>query len=888
MVDVRRLFAWLAALGFFGAAIGSHAQGPTNGYIDTSFTNPCLGSLSANFIPRALHVIPDGRIFVGGHFATPLACANGLARLRTNGGTDTTFTSPLGPTDFVTCFGVQSSGKVIIGGQLSQAGSLFPISRIGANGPGTLDPTFNHFTGQPLVANALAVQPDDKIVVVGAFANSSGFISRFNVNGGLDSSFTNTVATDPSPNGIALRAVALQGPKILVGGLFRTYSDGSVTTNRHGLVRLNSNGELDLLFRPPVNNADVRALLLQPDGKILVAGLFELDGFADRCIARLNSDGTRDDTFSSLNGLGITGLGLALQPDGKILLSHTHGIMRLTTNGAVDATFGPLNAPGNFGTAATTAAAVARTLDGNVLVGATVVVVGSTQRRGVARLWATVPPRPGIVQQPATQTVESGTNITFSVIATGAPPLTYQWFKEGNKIKNATNSTFTINGVNSTHAGNYRVEVSNPGGTTSSIVARLTVNFHTSPLIIITNGAGVVLPDLTKNELEIGRSFTVTARPAAGNLFSNWLGGVTSSTPVLTFVMQSNLVLIVNFVPSPFIAAKGVYNGLFFDTNSPAHNTAGAVTVALDDKGGIRGSVRRGTKTRKFKGTFSVERTATVTLPATATDSALTLSLEIDVVNAVINGSVSFSTNFSTNVATLVAYRNPFSSTLNPAPNSGRYNAALPGMDDAVAAPPGDGFLPLTVSTAGRVSAKGTLADGSPVKVTSATSATAMTPVYSALYSGRGSIFGWLSISNNGVNDVSGTLWWIKPGTVGGALYPAGFTNEIDVLGSVYTPVAGGTPVLNLTDDLVVISHGNLQEPFTNSVTLGGDNKITGDNQLTLTISPSKGTVTGSFVDPSSSRKRVMKGVALPLQNQARGFFLGSSQGGRLFVGDAP
>jgi hypothetical protein len=119
-------------------------------------------------------------------------------------------------------------------------------------------------------------------------------------------------------------------------------------------------------------------------------------------------------------------------------------------------------------------------------------------------------------------------------------------------------------------------------------------------------------------------------------------------------------------------------------------------------------------------------------------------------------------------------------------------------------------------------------------------------------------------------------------------LYPAGFTNEIDVLGSVYTPVAGGTPVLNLTDDLVVISHGNLQEPFTNSVTLGGDNKITGDNQLTLTISPSKGTVTGSFVDPSSSRKRVMKGVALPLQNQARGFFLGSSQGGRLFVGDAP
>ncbi len=637
-----------------------------------------------------------------------------------------------------------------------------------------------------------------------------------------------------------------------------------------------------MLQSPFSGGADVRALLLQPDGKILVAGNFTTDEGANRCVTRLNSNGTRDTSFTSFNGLGVTALALALEPDGKILVAHSLGIMRLTTNGVLDQTFGPLNAQGFLGTAADLAAAVVRTTDGNVLVGARSVFVGATQRRGVARLFGNLPPPPVITQQPVNQSVDAGTNVTFSIIATGAPPITFQWRKDAAAIKGETNSSLFLEDVDSTDAANYTVIASNPGGSRTSVVARLFVTFQTAPLTLITNGAGVILPKLPA-ELEIGRAFTITARPVSGNIFSNWSGGVTSSSPELTFVMQTNLVIIANFVPSPFIPAVGVYNGIFYDTNSPAHVNAGAFTATLDANGGLKGSVRVGTKLRKFVAVFSAERIATASIAATATDPLLSLMLELDAVNGVMRGVVS-----NGNVgAALLAYRNPFSSKTAPAPTAGLFNSAFPGAADPQTAPAGDGFAALTVSTAGRVSGKGTLADGTALKVLSATSRDAQVPIYVPLYSGRGSVFGWLTVTNGELNDVAGTLWWTKPGTVGGAFYPAGFTNQIETLGSRYAAPASGTPVLTLVNGVVILGGGDLVAPLTNSITLGGDNKIVGDNQLTLAISAPKGTVKGSFVDPSSNAKRALKGLALPKQNQARGFFLGSDQSGQLFVGEA-
>jgi hypothetical protein len=414
-------------------------------------------------------------------------------------------------------------------------------------------------------------------------------------------------------------------------------------------------------------------------------------------------------------------------------------------------------------------------------------------------------------------------------------------------------------------------------------VARLFVSFQTAPLTLITNGAGIILPKLPA-ELEIGREFTITARPISGNIFSNWSGGVSSSSPELTFTMQSNLVIIANFAPSPFIPAVGVYNGIFYDTNSPAHVNAGAFTATLDANGGLKGSVRVGTKLRKFVAVFSAERTAVASIAATPTDPLLSLMLELDAVNGVMRGVVS-----NGNVgAALLAYRNPFSSKGNLAPTAGLYNSAFPGAEEAALTPAGDGFTALTVSTAGRVSGKGALADGSALKILSATSRDAQVPIYVPLYSGRGSVFGWLTVTNDELNDVAGTLWWTKPGSAGGSLYPAGFSNQIETLGSRYVAPPSGTPVITLVNGVTILSGGDLVAPLTNSITLGGDNKITGDNELSIAISAPKGSIKGSFADPSNGAKRTLRGVALPKQNQVRGFFLGPDQSGRLFVGEAP
>jgi uncharacterized delta-60 repeat protein len=871
-----RSFCWSALL-VLGTAIVAHAQIQRNGYIDTSFTAACFNNPNS-IVTRTLLVQPDGKILVGGEFSSAVACANGLVRLRTNGVTDGTFASPLALNDIVTCIATQSNGKVIIGGDLSGSGALFPVARLNASG--SFDGTFQVFAGHALRANALAVQSDDKIIVVGVNSAASGFIARFNINGSLDGSFNNASVTDATANGQGISAVALLGTKVLVGGGFSLYNDGNGSTNREGLALLDSGGSLDPLFHPLLTNVDVRALLVQPDGKILVAGKFDDSTGAGRCLTRLNANGTRDTSFTSFDGGGTTALSLMLEADGKILVGHAFGVMRITTNGVLDGTFGPLNAPIFLGTDATTAAALARTLDANILVGATSVHVNDTVRRGVARLFDNVPPAPGIVTQPQTQSVDAGTNVTFSVIATGAPPITYQWRKDSTKIKGQTNSTLALMNVHSSDIGNYTVIVSNPGGAVTSAVAHLAVSFQTSPLDIIIVGNGTVKPDLDGKELEVGATYTLTAKPASGNLFSNWTGSVTSTLAVLPFVMVSNAVLQANFVPSPFIPVKGVYNGLFFDTNAPAHENAGFVTLKLDDRGGFKGTVRTGAKARKFAGIFSLEKVAEFSVPASSTDQPLNFSLAIDTDSGAISGAVT-NNGASSNAVTswFVADRNSFSSTA-PTPLAGNYNIVLPGSDEPV----GDGFTTLKVGSNGKVSGRGTLADKTSLKLLSTVAPDGRVPVYVSLYRGVGSLFGWLTLTDS---DATGTVWWTKPRSVGGIFYPDGFTNRIDVLGSRYDALPTGIPVLTLTNGVVIVTGGNLAESFTNSIALGGDNKIFGDNQLTLSIVPAKGTLSGSFVDPASGKKRALKGVALPNRNEAHGLFFGTDQSGRVFVGEA-
>src|SRR6266446_1300014 len=105
---------------------------------------------------------------------------------------------------------------------------------------------------------------------------------------------------------------------------------------------------------------------------------------------------------------------------------------------------------------------------------------------------------PSITMQPVSLTVTRGNNATFSVTATGDPPLSYQWRFGGNNLSGATSTSYAVTGAQAANAGNYDVVVSNNSGSVTSAVATLTVRIPPSVTqqpasLTVTQGVDVTL-----------------------------------------------------------------------------------------------------------------------------------------------------------------------------------------------------------------------------------------------------------------------------------------------------------------------------------------------------------------------------------------------------------
>ncbi len=103
---------------------------------------------------------------------------------------------------------------------------------------------------------------------------------------------------------------------------------------------------------------------------------------------------------------------------------------------------------------------------------------------------STVITPPLITTQPASSSVTAGASATFSVVANGTAPLTYQWSKNGTAIPGATAATYAITSTTSSDAGTYRVVVTNSLGTANSSTVTLTVTPAPSAPTITTQPAG--------------------------------------------------------------------------------------------------------------------------------------------------------------------------------------------------------------------------------------------------------------------------------------------------------------------------------------------------------------------------------------------------------------
>ncbi|MEO7678272.1 MAG: Ig-like domain-containing protein, partial [Verrucomicrobiota bacterium] len=137
------------------------------------------------------------------------------------------------------------------------------------------------------------------------------------------------------------------------------------------------------------------------------------------------------------------------------------------------------------------------------------------------------------------------------------------------------------------------------GSLTSTNSFRLSV---VPEVILVANGNGSIEPNVPSLRITPGASYSFSATPQEGNDFAGWSGSISSRFPSLTLTITSNITLIANFIPSPFVASKSSYNGLFYEDDQVLQESAGYFSVALTDKGAYSGRLQMGTTRYSIRG----------------------------------------------------------------------------------------------------------------------------------------------------------------------------------------------------------------------------------------------------------------------------------------------
>lgn len=280
----------------------------TDGTLDAGFgaggkVRTDFGGVSAQVFATALQ--PDGKIVVAGYVNIDGGAQFALARYSPDGTLDAGFGSEGKVT---TAFGadqgfsfaqanslaIQPDGRILAGGLAFVEGFGFALARY--NSDGTLDASFGAGGtvttpfGSNCRAFSIALQPDGKIVAAGT-ANSDFALARYNSDGTLDGDFGlgGKVITDIARSSGAL-AVAIQSDgKIVAVG--QSFVNGNYD---FAVARYGTNGSLDPDFaiggKATTNFADLAdqafSVAIQSDGKIVAAGVVNVDGNTKVALAR--------------------------------------------------------------------------------------------------------------------------------------------------------------------------------------------------------------------------------------------------------------------------------------------------------------------------------------------------------------------------------------------------------------------------------------------------------------------------------------------------------------------------------------------------------------------------------------------------------------------------
>lgn len=473
-------------------------------------------------------VQPDGKIVAGGSFITFNGVSHRrIVRLNSDGTADGTFSSGTACENTVYGVGVLASGKLLACGQFTTyaGGAAKRLVRINTNG--TRDATFNTGTGANSYIYAFAEQPDGKVVVVGGF-NLYGGATRYRVarvltTGANDGTFTNGTGANNNVNTVALQSDG----KILIGGVFTLYNGIS----RPRLARLTTTGANDATFVTGTGivgsgtTTAVHSIAVQPDGKILVGGLFtSYNGTAKTNLIRLNSNGSLDATF--ITGTGPTGgyvKQVILQPDGKIIIignftayngTPKSRIVRLNADGSIDNTFG--------GTGADNAILCgALQPNADLMIGGNFTTYSGVARNTMARVHAACPTISLSIAGQTNNLCSGNTAGTATVLATGGSTFTYSWMPSGGTFSVAT-------GLG---AGTYTCQVTNDCSNSATIAVTITepasVSVTTGATPTVCPGGDAVL--------------SASASGGTGSFTYNWMpGNLSGSSPTVNPVANTS------------------------------------------------------------------------------------------------------------------------------------------------------------------------------------------------------------------------------------------------------------------------------------------------------------------------------------------------------------
>lgn len=264
---------------------------------------------------------PDGKIVIAtSKYTSDTGWVRTIERINNNGSLDPEFTiyTSNNFNHFISPMAVLPDGKILIGTEIEVGGTLKPMVRL--NTDGTIDTTFSIPESlDPYMINCITPLANGKILIGNT---SPEKLLRLNADGSIDNSFTQNSEIEECYAVLVLP----DGKLIVAGRTFMPDIGGEFFESSYNLLKLDANGNIDMTFDIDTGfigqNGYTCSLALQPDGKILVGGRFDTFGeYNANGIARLHPNGSYDETFTSpIYGFYPYVDSIIVQPNGNILI----------------------------------------------------------------------------------------------------------------------------------------------------------------------------------------------------------------------------------------------------------------------------------------------------------------------------------------------------------------------------------------------------------------------------------------------------------------------------------------------------------------------------------------------------------------------------------------